>query len=39
MNKDLKAIKWFIITQILKDPFNPAYATFKVTSRLAVVLL
>ncbi|ACR42380.1 radical SAM protein [Saccharolobus islandicus] len=33
MNKDLKAIKWFIITQILKDPFNPAYATFKVTSR------
>lgn len=33
MNRDLKAIKWFIKTQILKDPFNPAYATFKVTSR------
>ncbi|WP_338600278.1 radical SAM protein [Sulfolobus tengchongensis] len=33
MNKDLKAIRWFFVTQILKDPFNPAYATFKVTSR------
>lgn len=33
MNRDLKAIRWFIVTQILKDPFNPAYATFKVTSR------
>lgn len=33
MNRDLKAIKWFVKTQILGDPFNPAYATFKVTSR------
>ncbi|AOL16018.1 heme biosynthesis protein [Sulfolobus sp. A20] len=33
MNRDIKAIKWFISTQILKDPFKPAYATFKVTSR------
>lgn len=33
MNRDLKAIRWFIVTQILKDPFNPAYATFKVTSK------
>ncbi|MEM0304552.1 MAG: radical SAM protein [Saccharolobus sp.] len=33
MNKDVKALKWFFTTQILKDPFNPAYATFKVTSR------
>ncbi|MBP1357522.1 MAG: radical SAM protein, partial [Sulfolobus sp.] len=33
MNRDLKAITWFIKTQILKNPFNPIYATFKVTSR------
>ncbi|BFH74414.1 radical SAM protein [Sulfurisphaera javensis] len=33
MNRDLKAFRWFIKTQLLKDPFNPAYATFKVTSR------
>jgi len=33
MNRDLKAIRWFFRTQILKDPFNPGYATFKVTSK------
>ncbi|MCY0859446.1 MAG: radical SAM protein [Sulfolobaceae archaeon] len=33
MNRDIKAIRWFIKTQILGDPFNPIYATFKVTSR------
>lgn len=33
MNRDLKALRWFVKTQILKDPFNPGYATFKVTSR------
>ncbi|AHC51727.1 heme biosynthesis protein [Sulfolobus acidocaldarius SUSAZ] len=33
MNRDIKAFRWFIRTQVLKDPFNPAYATFKVTSR------
>jgi MoaA/NifB/PqqE/SkfB family radical SAM enzyme len=33
MNRDLKAARWFLKTQILKDPFNPAYATFKVISR------
>lgn len=33
MNRDIKAIRWFIRTQIFRDPFNPAYATFKVTSR------
>ncbi|NON62850.1 radical SAM/SPASM domain-containing protein [Acidianus sp. RZ1] len=32
MRRDIKAINWFIKTQILRDPFNPAYATFKVTS-------
>jgi MoaA/NifB/PqqE/SkfB family radical SAM enzyme len=33
MGRDLKAIKWFVDTQLLKDQFNPAYATFKVTSK------
>jgi len=33
LNRDLKALRWFVKTQILKDPFNPGYATFKVTSR------
>ncbi len=33
MNRDLKAIRWFFRTQIIKDPFNPGYATFKVTSK------
>jgi len=33
VNRDLKAVRWFLKTQVLRDPFNPAYATFKVTSR------
>ncbi|MFP3347260.1 MAG: radical SAM protein [Sulfolobaceae archaeon] len=33
MNRDVKALKWFFDTQILKDRFKPGYATFKVTSR------
>jgi len=33
LNRDLKAFRWFVKTQILKDPFSPGYATFKVTSR------
>jgi MoaA/NifB/PqqE/SkfB family radical SAM enzyme len=33
MNRDLKALSWFIRTQLLRDNFRPAYATFKVTSK------
>ncbi|BBD72527.1 heme biosynthesis protein [Sulfodiicoccus acidiphilus] len=33
MNRDLKALSWFLRTQLLGDNFRPAYATFKVTSR------
>lgn len=33
MHRDIKAFYWFFKTQILRDPFSPAYVTFKVTSR------
>ncbi|MEM0374554.1 MAG: radical SAM protein [Sulfolobaceae archaeon] len=33
MHRDLKAFYWFFKTQVLRDPFSPAYVTFKVTSR------
>ncbi|AWS00732.1 radical SAM/SPASM domain-containing protein [Metallosphaera hakonensis] len=33
MNRNLKAIRWFINTQLLGKWYNVAYATFKVTSK------